>query len=63
MKPIDMPALLRLEMMISELKGQLERDVPMGLEYSWNLATQSQNIVLMLIDKLYESTNTPTEND
>ena len=63
MKSIHMQALLRLEMMLTELKVQLERDVPFGLEYSWNLTVHSQNIVLNLIDDLYESTNTPAEND
>ena len=63
MKPVDMPALIRLESMLGSLKAQLEADCPMGLDFSWNLATHSQNIVLMLIDKLYESTNTPAEND
>ena len=61
MKPIHMPALIRLESMLGSLKAQLEGDCPMGLDFSWNLATHSQNIVLMLIDELYESTNTETE--
>ena len=61
MKPIHMPALIRLESMLGSLKAQLEEDCPMGLDFSWNLATHSQNIVLMLIDELYESTNTETE--
>lgn len=63
MKSIDMPALIRLESMLASLKAQLEDDIPMGLDFSWNLATHSQNIVLMLIDKLYERSNTIEEDE
>jgi len=61
MKPVNMPALIRLESMLGSLKAQLETDCPMGLDFSWNLATHSQNIVLMLIDELFESVHIPTE--
>jgi len=61
MKPVNMPALIRLESMLGSLKAQLEADCPMGLDFSWNLATHSQNIVLMLIDELFESVQIQTE--
>ena len=59
MKPVNMPALIRLESMLDSLKIHLEKGAPQGQErfwkdLTWNLATQSQNIVLMLIDELYE---------
>ncbi len=61
MKPLHMPALIRLESMLGTLKAQLESDVPMGLDFSWNLALHSQNIVLNLIDDLYDHSNTVSE--
>ena len=68
MKPLHMPALIRLESMLDSLKIHLEKGAPQGQEQfwkdlTWNLATQSQNIVLMLIDDLYDHSNTPTEDD
>lgn len=59
MKSIHMPALIRLESMLDSLKVHLEKGAPQGQErfwkdLTWNLATQSQNIVLTLIDDLYE---------
>ena len=58
--------LFRLESLLDSLKIHLEKGAPQGQEQfwkdlTWNLATQSQNIALMLINELYESTNTPAE--
>ena len=57
MKPVHMASLIRLESMLATLKAQLESDCPMGMDMPWNLATHSQNIVLMLIDDLYDHSN------
>lgn len=54
MKSIHMPALIRLEDMLDSAKKQLEADLPMGKDFTWNLVMLSQNIVLQLIDDLYE---------
>tara|TARA_R100000734_G_C3268901_1_gene65387 strand:- start:400 stop:609 length:210 start_codon:yes stop_codon:yes gene_type:complete len=63
MKPVwphvNMPTLIRLESMLDSLKIHLQKGPAQGQEQfwkdlTWNLATQSQNIVLMLIDELYK---------
>lgn len=54
MKSIHMPALIRLESMLDSAKRQMEDDMPMGEDFTWNLIMLSQNIVLQLIDDLYE---------
>lgn len=61
MKNTDMKPLIRLEDFLSTLKHQLEADMPMGIDFAWNLVCQSQNIVLKLIDDLYDHSNTESE--
>lgn len=59
----DMKALIEIEKKLSIIKGQLETDVPMGLDMIWNLTVQAQNITLRLMDNLYERSNTIAEVD
>ncbi len=63
--------MIRLESMLDSLKIHLQKGPAQSQEQfwkdlTWNLATQSHNIVLTLLNESYpclsESTNTPTED-
>tara|TARA_R110001583_G_scaffold131763_2_gene283609 strand:+ start:7047 stop:7238 length:192 start_codon:yes stop_codon:yes gene_type:complete len=57
----DMEELIRIEKMFEEIMSQIQNGNSFGDEYSWHNARVGLMSVRILIDKLYNNSNTTAE--